>query len=105
LIKNRSAIHSNLGQRIADLTSLFHPTLTVIDAVRILMANGPTGGDLNDVKQMDTVIVSPDIVAADSFAATLFGFSPEELDYIRAASSMGLGNSDLRNIKLEEIAQ
>jgi uncharacterized protein (DUF362 family) len=105
LIKNRSAIHINLGQRIADLTSLFHPTLTVIDAVRMLMANGPTGGDLNDVKQMDTVIVSPDIVAADSFAATLFGLSPNELDYIRAASSMGLGNSDLRSIKIEEITQ
>jgi uncharacterized protein (DUF362 family) len=105
LIKNRSSIHSNLGQRIADLTSLFHPTLTVIDAVRVLMANGPTGGDLNDVKQMDTVIVSPDIVAADSFAATLFGLRPEELDYIRAASSMGLGRSDLHSMKIEEISQ
>jgi uncharacterized protein (DUF362 family) len=105
LIKNRSSIHSNLGQRIADLTSLFQPTLTVIDAVRVLMANGPTGGDLNDVKQMDTVIVSPDIVAADSFAATLFGLSPEELDYIRAASSMSLGNSDLKSLKIEEITQ
>jgi uncharacterized protein (DUF362 family) len=105
LIKNRSSIHTNLGQRIADLTSLFRPTLTVVDAIRILMANGPTGGDLNDVKQMDTVIVSPDIVAADSFAATLFGLSPEELDYIRAATSMGLGRSDLNNLKIEEIAQ
>ncbi len=105
LIKNRSAIHSNLGQRIADLTSLFHPTLTVIDAVRMLMANGPTGGNLDDVKQMDTVIVSPDIVAADSFAATLFGLTPQELDYIRAASSMGLGNSDLKSMKIEEITQ
>jgi uncharacterized protein (DUF362 family) len=105
LIKNRSSIHANLGQRIADLTSLFHPTLTVIDAMRILMANGPTGGSLDDVKQMDTVIVSPDIVAADSFAATLFGLSPEELDYIRAASAMGLGRSDLNSLKIEEITQ
>jgi uncharacterized protein (DUF362 family) len=54
---------------------------------------------------MDTVIVSPDIVAADSFAATLFGLTPQELDYIRAASSMGLGNSDLRSMKIEEITQ
>jgi uncharacterized protein (DUF362 family) len=105
LIKNRSSIHTNLGQRIADLTSLFRPTLTVVDAMRILMDNGPTGGDLNDVKQMDTVIVSPDIVAADSFATTLFGLSPEEIDYIRAASAMGLGRSDLGNLKIEEIVQ
>ncbi len=73
--------------------------------MRILMDNGPTGGDLNDVKQMDTVIVSPDIVAADSFAATLFGLSPEELDSIRAATAMGIGRSDLNNLKIEEIAQ
>jgi len=105
LIKNRSAIHANLGQRIADLTSLFQPTLTVVDAIRVLMANGPTGGNLDDVKLMDTVIVSPDIVAADSFAATLFGLSPEELDSIRAASSMGLGRSDLKNLKIEQITQ
>jgi uncharacterized protein (DUF362 family) len=105
LIKNRSSIHANLGQRIADLTSLFQPRLTVVDAIRVLMENGPTGGDLNDVKQMDTVIVSPDIVAADSFATTLFGLSPEELDYIRAASTMGLGRSDLKNMRIEEITQ
>ncbi len=104
LIKDRPAIHRNIGQRLADLTSLFRPTLTVVDAVRILMANGPTGGDLNDVKQMDTVIVSPDIVAADSYAATLFGLSPEDLDYIMAGTAMGLGRSDLRNLKIEEIA-
>ena len=45
----------------------------------MLMANGPTGGNLNDVKQMNTIIASPDIVAADSYAATLFNLQPEEL--------------------------
>ncbi len=67
LILDRGSIHMNLGQRIADLTTLFHPNLTVVDAVRVLMDNGPTGGNLNDVNQLDTVIVSPDIVAADSY--------------------------------------
>ncbi len=103
LIQNRSSIHSNLGQRLADLTSLFRPTLTVVDAVRILMANGPTGGDLGDVKQLDTVIVSPDIVAADSYATTLFGLRPEDIAYIPAAVAMGLGRSDLQNLKIEEL--
>jgi uncharacterized protein (DUF362 family) len=84
LVQNRSAIHANLGQRIADLTSLFRPTLTVVDAVRILMANGPTGGDLGDVKQLDTVVVSPTLWA-DSFATTLFGFEGG----LQAAAAMG----------------
>ena len=104
LIQDRSSIHANLGQRIADLTSLFRPTLTVVDAVRILMANGPTGGDLGDVKQLDTVIVSPDIVAADSYATTLFGLRPEDIEYIPAAAAMGLGRNDLQGLKIEEIS-
>ena len=44
LIRNRQAMHGNLGQRLADLTSRIRPTLTVVDAVRILMDHGPTGG-------------------------------------------------------------
>jgi uncharacterized protein (DUF362 family) len=103
LIQDRGAIHHNLGQRIADLASLFQPDLTVIDAVRVLMANGPTGGDLNDVKQLDTVIASADIVAADSYAATLFGLHPEDIAYIPAAAAMNLGRSDLAGMKIEEI--
>ena len=103
LVLNRGDLHTNLGQRLADLTSRIRPTLTVVDAVRILTANGPTGGNLADVKKLDTVIVSPDIVAADSYASTLFGLQPGDLAYIRAAAAMGLGRSDLRSLKIEEI--
>ncbi len=104
VIRDRPAMHRNLGQRLADLTSRVRPALTVVDAVRILTAHGPTGGSLDDVRKMDTVIASPDIVAADSFAATLFGMQPDDLAYIRAATDMGLGRSDLDSLKIEEIA-
>ena len=103
LIRNRSGMHSNLGQRLADISSRFQPTLTLIDAVRILTANGPTGGNLDDVRTLNTVIASPDIVAADSYAATLFGLKPDDLAYVRAGTAMGLGRSDLANLKIEEI--
>jgi uncharacterized protein (DUF362 family) len=103
VIWDRGAIHRDLGQRVADLTSRVRPTLTVIDAVRILTAHGPTGGNLDDVKKLDTLIASPDIVAADSYAATLFGMQPEELAYIQAGTAMGLGHSDLANLKIEEL--
>ncbi|MGC8838106.1 MAG: DUF362 domain-containing protein [Anaerolineae bacterium] len=103
LIQNRSAMHRNLGQRLADLASLFRPALTVVDAVRILVDNGPTGGRLEDVRKLDTVIASPDLVAADAYAATLFGLRPDDLDYVRAGAAMGLGRSDLRNLRIEEI--
>ncbi|GAB4531250.1 MAG: DUF362 domain-containing protein [Anaerolineae bacterium] len=104
VVRDRPAMHRNLGQRLADLTSRVQPRLTVVDAVRILMDHGPTGGDLDDVKQLNTVIVSPDIVAADSYAATLFGLQPQDLSYIQAATAMGLGRSDLGGLKIEELS-
>jgi len=58
---------------------------------------------LEDVKQMDTVIASPDVVATDSYAATLFGMKADDLAYIRAATEMGLGRSDLGSLRVEEI--
>jgi uncharacterized protein (DUF362 family) len=104
VVLNRNAMHVNLGQRIADLTSLIRPKLTVVDAVRILIANGPSGGgDLNNVRKMDTVIVSPDIVAADSYATGLFGLQPTDIAYIAAGAAMGLGRSDLQNLKIADI--
>ena len=103
VIHDRQTIHRNIGQRLADLTSRIYPTLTVIDAVRILTANGPTGGNLDDVKKMDTIIASNDIVAADSYASTLFGLNPVDLSYIVAGKSMGLGENDLNSVDIEEI--
>ncbi len=103
-IQNRSAMHRNLGQRIADLTSLVQPELTVMDAVRMLMANGPTGGNLNDVKVANTVIASHALVAVDAYTSTLFGLQPHDIAYTAAAADMGLGTLDLDGITIEELS-
>jgi uncharacterized protein (DUF362 family) len=84
-------MHFDIGQTVADLTSVIRPGLTVVDAVRILIANGPTGGNLADVKRTNTVIASSDIVAADSYASTLFGLSGSDIPYVGASAAMGLG--------------
>jgi uncharacterized protein (DUF362 family) len=102
VITGRNQIHRNLGQRIADLTSLVRPTLTVVDAVRILTAHGPSGGDLNDVTRADTVIASADIVAADAYAATLFDLTGADIGYVQAAAEMGLGTLDLGAVNVVE---
>ena len=104
VVRNRSALHANIGQRLADLSTLIRPQLTVLDAVRILMANGPTGGNLNDVKQLDTILASTDIVAVDSYATTFFGMQPDDIPYIKTAAAMGLGRNDLKSLKIEEIS-
>ncbi|MFC1893117.1 DUF362 domain-containing protein [Chloroflexota bacterium] len=104
LILERNKFHSNLGQRVADLTSLVRPTLTVVDGVRVLMNHGPTGGSLDDVKLANTIIASHDIVAADAYASTLFDLKGADIPAIRAGAQMGLGTVDLSSIKIEEIS-
>ena len=59
--------------------------------------------NLDDVKLTNTVIASPDIVAADSYAATLFGLTGADIPYIKAGAKMGLGIMDLNSLKIEEI--
>jgi len=103
VILEPGSIHSDVGQRTADLISVCRPTLTVVDAVRVLTANGPTGGDLNDVEQLDTVIAGADIVAADSYAATLFDLRGEDVPYVRAAAAMGLGEIDLDRVDVRRV--
>jgi uncharacterized protein (DUF362 family) len=97
---DRQNLHFDIGQTVADLASVIKPGLTIVDAVRILTANGPTGGNLADVKRKDTVIASADMVAADSQAATLFGLSGAEIPYVRAAAAMGLGKLHVSKLKV-----
>lgn len=101
-IENRPAMHRNLGQRIADITSLVRPQLTVMDAVRMLMDHGPTGGNLDDVKRADIVIASHDLVAVDAYTTTLFEMAPEDISYIVASAEMGLGDMDLGQLEIQE---
>jgi uncharacterized protein (DUF362 family) len=103
LVRDRDGMHGNIHQAIADLSTLIRPQLTVVDGVRILLENGPTGGSLDEVKKLDTVIASTDIVAADSYATTLFGREPDDIRHIKIAAGMGLGRSDLKSLSIQEI--
>ncbi len=100
---DRGKIHQSLGQKIADLNSVLKPTLTVVDATRILLRNGPTGGKLDDVKELHTLAVSTDPVAVDAYATTLFDLKPHELESTRCAAALGLGQMDLNKVKLVKV--
>lgn len=99
----RSSIHQKIDESLADLSLVIKPTLTILDAVRILTANGPQGGDLKDVRKMDTVIAGVDQVAIDSYGATLFGMKGSDLGYVRIGDKMGLGKMDLSKLRIKKI--
>jgi uncharacterized protein (DUF362 family) len=103
IIDRPNLFHQNLHRRIADLNTLVRPQLTVMDAVRILTAHGPSGGNLNDVKQLDTVIASHDIIAVDAYATTFFGRTADDIGYIRLGAEMGLGEKDWSSLDVAEI--
>ncbi|OGQ95427.1 MAG: cytoplasmic protein [Deltaproteobacteria bacterium RIFOXYD12_FULL_57_12] len=92
---DRSTLHQRLDECLVDLAGFIRPTLTVLDAVRVLVANGPQGGDLADVKRLDTVIAGIDQVAIDALGATLFGLQGSDLGYVRLGHQRGLGNMRL----------
>jgi len=73
---SRWALHQDIHQSVVDLARFFNPTVTLIDAVRVLERNGPSGGSLGDVSLKNTLILSDDPVAADAMAATLFNKNP-----------------------------
>lgn len=98
---SRQLLHQNLGESLADLAQVIKPSLTILDAVRILVANGPQGGNLNDVKRYDTVVVGVDQVAVDAFGATLFGMHGEDLRYLAIAAERGLGRIDIENLQIK----
>ncbi len=99
----RSRIHQNIDESLVDLAKAIKPALTVLDAVRILTANGPTGGSLSDVKRLNLVAVGTDQVAVDSFGATLFGLKGSDLGYVRLGARTGLGVMDLAKLKIKKI--
>jgi len=85
-----------------DLEAFFKPTLTVLDAYRILVRNGPQGGRLSDTELVKTVIAGVDSVAVDAIGASFFGVKPEELLYLKLARERGLGTFDLEKLKIEK---
>jgi uncharacterized protein (DUF362 family) len=88
---NRGAIHSNYDEKIVDLNTVFKPTLTIVDATRVLRRNGPVGGNLADVDKMEQLIAGIDPVAVDALSAELFGIKPEYLGALLEADRRGLG--------------
>ena len=97
---DRGQMHHDLGQKLADLATVVRPKLTVIDATRILLRNGPQGGDLDDVMVLDTIVASADPVACDAFATTLFDLQPKEISSTVAAYKLGLGEMDLAKMQI-----
>ena len=88
----RNQLHQRIHESLVDLADFVRPTLTIIDSYRILMRNGPTGGNLDDVILKKTLIASTNPVAVDAYVAKAYwNLDVDALPYLALASKRGLG--------------
>lgn len=104
VVWDRGFMHkNNLPQCIADSILYRKPDLNVIDAYRIMVANGPRGVSVSDVAERKYMILSRDIVAADAMALPIIGYRKEEVPYIGMGEQLGLGVSDPKAMNIQRI--
>jgi len=101
---NRNQLHQKIDQAVVDLGAFFKPTLTVLDAYRVLVRNGPQGGRVSDTRLQKTVVAGKDPVAVDAYGATFFELKPQELAFLKLAQSRGLGKFELEKVRIEKRA-
>lgn len=94
----RNRLHQNIHLSIADLATFMRPTLTVLDATRVLLRNGPQGGNIADAHDMHQVIASLDEVAVDTYGARLIGVDPARVQYLALGEERGLGSGTLTRV-------
>jgi uncharacterized protein (DUF362 family) len=89
---SRGRLHQEIHPALVDLAAAFRPTLTVVDATRVMMRNGPTGGRLEDVAAVNAVAAGTDPVACDAWAARQLGLDPRDVGHVVLAEGRGLGS-------------
>jgi uncharacterized protein (DUF362 family) len=100
---DRGAWHrsASLDQAIADFAAEVRPDLVILDAVRVLLTNGPKGPGRTETK--GTVVAGLDPLAVDAYGATLLGRRPEQIGHLKRSHEMGVGEIDLERIEVKHV--
>jgi uncharacterized protein (DUF362 family) len=99
----RNRLHQSIDVSIADLATFMRPSLVVVDATRVLVRNGPQGGNIDDTRVMGTVIATVDQVAADAYGCTLIGQHRDNVPYLKMGHERGLGTMYWENLRWKEV--
>ncbi len=98
------------NKTVAEFADCIRPELTIVDARKILTVKGPSLKEGSVVKDVNKIIISGDMVAADAYCAKILDaqdetFSAEQIvPTLQYAEKLGLGTSDLSKVKVIEIA-
>jgi uncharacterized protein (DUF362 family) len=98
----RNRLHQQIHQSLADLANFMLPTVTLMDCYRILLRNGPTGGNLEDVALKKTMVAGTDPVAIDAYVAKAYwNLDAAQLPYLQMAAARGLGTVDFDTLPVK----
>jgi len=102
LVWDRGFFHrSDLNRAIAELATFRKPQLTILDATRGIIDNGPMGP--GTIRQYNQVIFGVDPVAVDAYGTILFGLNPAEIDHLSIADELGLGEMELQKLTVVKV--
>jgi uncharacterized protein (DUF362 family) len=105
---DRGTVHLDIDKKLADLAKFIGPQLTILDAYRVLVQNGPQGGSLKDVREKKTLIAGSQVATVDAYGASLFGFKPRDLRYklthVWKSGQLGLGELDLNKVNIKRVS-
>src|SRR5271167_104694 len=100
----RNRLHQRIHESLADLADFVRPTLTLIDSYRVLLRNGPTGGNLEDVLLKKTLVAGTDPVALDAYVAKAYwNLEPSALPYLKMAAERGLGSLQFEKLRTQVV--
>lgn len=92
---------TDLHRCIADYSTRVKPHLIILDAITLMLTNGPGGP--GDLKQLNTLVVGTDPVAVDSYGAYLFEMEGKNIPHIRYAYEYGLGEINLKKMTIRKL--
>lgn len=93
----RATSPEKFGSLLADLYSVVKPRLSVVDAVCVMEADGPTNGIL---RNLGLILASSDAVALDAVIAHIIGLNPMDIPMIRFCHERNLGCARLKDIEI-----
>ena len=99
----RNRLHQDINTSIADLAAAIRPTLTIVDATKVLVRNGPTGGNLSDVSVENTIIAGLDEIALDSYSLRFLDLKADDVPFLTMGEQRGLGVTDWQTLDYVEL--
>lgn len=94
----KGIMHSNIHEKIADLTSLLRSKMKfqIIDGII-----GSEGSEIGGSPvSMDVIVAGEDPVAVDCVGSAIMGYSPKKAKYLKYAEKKGLGTANMDQIEI-----